>query len=66
MIGGGQEDKFGHLINSDLFRIVSTDSNSFARSAGCGEAWAKNSCRTSKNAWINKNLINAKAVFMVR
>lgn len=61
----GQADVWGHLINSDLFRIASTVTG-YARTSGCGTSWSNNACRLAKNAWVNRSTINHKAVFMVR
>lgn len=61
----GQADVWGHLVNSDLFRI-SSNYTGYARTAGCGAAWANNACRESKTAWVYRNTVKQKAVFMVR
>lgn len=61
----GQSDFFGHIINSDLFRISSLHEG-YARTAGCGGAWANNACRESKNAFVYRNTVKQKAIFMVR
>lgn len=61
----GQADVWGHLINTDLFRIASTVTG-YARTAGCGTGWANNACRLAKNAWVNRTTVKHKAVFMVR
>lgn len=61
----GQEDVWGHLVNSDLYRISSVQTG-YARTAGCGAAWANNACREGKSAWVNRNIVKQKAIFMVR
>lgn len=61
----GQADIWGHIVNSDLYRIASTETG-HARTAGCGAAWADNSCRLAKTAWVNRSIIKQKAVLMVR
>ena len=61
----GQADIWGHLVNSDLYRIASSESG-HARTAGCGASWAENNCRLAKTAWINRSIIKQKAIFMVR
>ena len=61
----GQTDIWGHIVNSDLYRIASTETG-YARTAGCGNGWAENNCRLAKTAWVNRNIIKQKAVFMVR
>lgn len=61
----GQADVWGHIVNSDLFRI-SSNQTGYARTAGCGAAWANNACREAKSAWVNRNTIKQKAVLMVR
>ncbi len=61
----GQADLWGHLINSDLFRVASTVTG-YGRTAGCGTGWANNACRLGKNNWVNRASIKHKGVFMVR
>jgi hypothetical protein len=61
----GQGDMWGHLINSDLFRVAS-DQTGYGRTAGCGSGWANNACRTGKVNWVHRNTVKHKAVFMVR
>lgn len=61
----GQGDVWGHIVNSDLFRI-SSNHTGYARTAGCGAAWAANACREAKSAWVYRNTIKQKAIFMVR
>lgn len=61
----GQSDVWGHLVNTNLFRIASTVTG-YARTANCGTGWANNSCRLSLNAWVNREIINHKCIFMVR
>ena len=61
----GQADVWGHLINTNLFRIASTEEG-YARTGSCGTAWANNACRLAMSAWINRSIIKQKVVFMVR
>lgn len=61
----GQKDLWGHIINSDLYRIASSVTG-YARTAGCGTGWANNSCRTAKQDWTNRNNQIHKGIFMVR
>jgi len=61
----GQADMWGHIINSDMYRVASTVTG-FGRTAGCGTGWANNACRTGKSNWVNRNTVKHKAVFMVR
>lgn len=61
----GQSDLWGHIVNSDLYRIASNVTG-YARTAGCGAGWANNSCRTAKIAWTNKDSQIHKGIFMVR
>lgn len=61
----GQADIWGHLIDSGIFRI-SSNYTGYARPGSCGTGWATNACREAKTAWVNRNTIKHKAVFMVR
>ncbi len=61
----GQNDMWGHLIDSDMFRIASTVTG-YGRTAGCGAGWAQNSCRLNKSNWVNRLTIKHKSIFMVR
>lgn len=61
----GQSDVWGHIANSNLFRIASTVTG-YARTAHCGAGWAANDCRLALTAWVNRSIIKQKAVFMVR
>jgi len=61
----GQADVWGHIVNSNLFRIASTETG-YARTGSCGASWAQNNCRLAMSAWVNRSVIKQKAVFMVR
>lgn len=61
----GQSDVWGHIVNSNLMRIASTEEG-YARTAHCGSAWANNACRLALNAWTQRHVVKQKAVLMVR
>lgn len=61
----GQEDMWGHLIDSDIFRVASTVVG-FGRPTSCGTSWADDACRLGRNNWVHRATVKHKAVFMVR
>jgi hypothetical protein len=61
----GQSSIWGHLVNTNLYRIASTETG-YARTGTCGASWAQNDCRLAMSAWVNRSTIKQKIVFMVR
>jgi len=61
----GQWTLMGKVVQTDIFNTSSSRSN-WISTYGCGAGWNRTSCRTGKQAHIQRANHNAKLVIMVR